>query len=389
MINDSILQESVNRKQSRTAFVGVDLFDGVRGSVDATVIISGERIAAVGSAAEVDTSGCSIIDGRDLFLMPGLIDSHIHAFNDALEKCLRYGVTTVLDMFCDPAWAIARRREQASRSIFDRADMWSAGMVAAARGGHGSEYGMVIPEVNGPADASRFVANRLAEGSDWIKIIYESPLRDSSVVDADTMAALVDAAHAAGVLAVVHPGGVAQAESALAAGADVLAHTCIDGYFSDHAIEIASHNKSAIIPTLVILKKACDLRRKSSVTTWSYTPADIKQSSRGYGWAVDSVRRMYDNDISILAGSDAPNLDVPWGRGLHREIELLVAAGLSEVDALAAATSKPATIFGLADRGHLAAGAVADLLVLARNPLKDIKATRAIERVYKRGVRRI
>jgi len=386
MMDDSICHERMGQKKS-LAFVGIDLFDGARAMADTTVIVTGERITTVGPRANVDTFGSSIIDGHELFLVPGLIDSHIHAFGDALEESLRHGVTTVLDMFCDPEWAAIKRAEQVSSTVFERADMWSAGMIATAIGGHGSEYGMPIPEINGPDDAPCFVANRLAEGSDWIKIIYESPSRGKPVIGAVTMAALVDAAHAVGMLAVVHPGGVVQAESALAAGADVLAHACIDGPFSEYGVETAVRQASVMIPTLTILKRACGLQENSATSTPLDGRLTRKESSKSYDWAVDSVRRMYSNSVSILAGSDAPNFDVSWGTGLHHEIELLVAAGLSEIDALAAATSKPASTFGLSDRGRIVAGAIADLVVLAENPLRRITATRAIEQVYKRGVR--
>jgi imidazolonepropionase-like amidohydrolase len=383
------------------AFTNIDIFDGCRAVNSATVVITGSQITAVGTQDDIDTSGMSTIDGCGFFLLPGLIDSHVHAFSNALEESLQYGVTTVLDMFCDPEWVALRRGEQANSLVHKRADIWSAGMAAAARGGHGSEYGLSIPEVGGPENAPRFVADRLAEGSDWIKIIYENPRKGKPVIDRATMTALVEAAHAAGVLAVVHPGATLQAEFALAAGADALAHVCIDAPFSDNGIQLAVHQKATVIPTLAVLERACNpqigsriMRVGNSNQRLDHTSAthldktfSTRRNPKRYEWAVDSVYRLYSNQVPILAGSDAPNLGISWGAGLHREIELLVAAGITESDALTAATYRPAIAFGLPDRGRIIPGGIADLVTLKENPLKDISAVRTVEAVWKRGIK--
>jgi adenine deaminase len=74
-----------------------------------------------------------------------------------------------------------------------------------------------------------------------------------------------------------------------------------------------------------------------------------------------------------------------FGASLHRELELLVRCGISPAQALAAATTEPARVFGLADRGRVAAGQRADLVLVSGNPLTDITATRAIERIWRAG----
>jgi imidazolonepropionase-like amidohydrolase len=89
--------------------------------------------------------------------------------------------------------------------------------------------------------------------------------------------------------------------------------------------------------------------------------------------------------VEILAGSDAPNPGTAHGASLHHELELLVRAGLTPIEALRAATSAPARRFGLADRGRIAPGQRADLLLVAGDPTADILATRAIERIWKNG----
>jgi peroxiredoxin len=98
-----------------------------------------------------------------------------------------------------------------------------------------------------------------------------------------------------------------------------------------------------------------------------------------------TVARLRAAGVPILAGTDAPNPGTAHGASVHREVEMLVEAGLDEEEALAAATSRPAKAFGLADRGRIAPGMRADLVLVQGDPTADIAATRAIVRVFKAG----
>jgi imidazolonepropionase-like amidohydrolase len=95
------------------------------------------------------------------------------------------------------------------------------------------------------------------------------------------------------------------------------------------------------------------------------------------------VRQLHAAGVPLLAGTDAPNPGTTHGASLHRE--LLVNAGLTTTEALAAATSVPARIFGLRDRGRIAPGMRADLLLVEGNPVRDMTDTRNIVAVWKKG----
>lgn len=103
--------------------------------------------------------------------------------------------------------------------------------------------------------------------------------------------------------------------------------------------------------------------------------------------ARESVRRLHAAGIAILAGTDAPNLGTAHGVSIHEELAHLVAAGLSEVEALAAATSRAADTFNLGDRGRIAMGKRADLLLVRGDPTSDITNTRDVLSVWKNGYR--
>ena len=100
--------------------------------------------------------------------------------------------------------------------------------------------------------------------------------------------------------------------------------------------------------------------------------------------ASENVRRMKASGVTMLAGTDAPNLG-SFGISLHGQLELLMRAGLTPAEALRAATQAPAKAFGLTDRGQIKPGSRADLVLVDGNPLDDIRITRAIVRVFKNG----
>ena len=212
------------------AFRGARVFDGKTVKPEATVIVRGGFIATVGSV-EVP-AGATVIDGRGKTLLPGLIDAHTHTFAEQhLKAAAIFGVTTELDMFTGAAFAAARRSEQAAGKASGRADLFSAGTLVTAPEGHGTEYGFPIPTITSADQAEAFVAARIAEGSDYIKIVYDDgngiglPWK---TLDEPTLAAVIKAAKARKKLAVVHVLAREHARRAIAAGADGLVHLFVD-----------------------------------------------------------------------------------------------------------------------------------------------------------------
>lgn len=386
-----------------TAIVNVRVFDGERVLPRATVVIDGDRIAGVGVDLAVPP-GAGRVDGAGRTLLPGLIDAHTHASGDALERALRFGVTTELDMFADPAFAAKARAEQTKDHVTTRADLRSAGILVTAPGGHGTEFGMPIPTLDGAADAQAFVDARIAEGSDYIKIV-----RDNGriygltwpTLDDDELAAVVSAAHWRQKMAVVHIGSQADAVAAIRAGADGLVHLFEDSAPAPDFAALAASHHAFVIPTLTVLESVsgratgASLAADPRVAPWlsesevQALGAGFPLPSRSRGLALAhanaAVAALKAAGVPLLAGTDAPNPGTTHGASLHRELELLVAAGLTPVEALTAATWTPARVFGLRDRGRIAPGLRADLLLVAGDPTRDITETRAIVAVWRNG----
>src|SRR5205814_3819450 len=118
-----------------TVIRGARLFDGERVLARGSVLIRGGRIAAVAAELAVP-AGAEVIEGAGKTLLPGMIDAHAHVRGQALRDELVFGVTTVLDMSTDAGWAAERRREQRAGQGLDRADLYSAGVLATCPHGH-------------------------------------------------------------------------------------------------------------------------------------------------------------------------------------------------------------------------------------------------------------
>lgn len=384
------------------AITHVRLFDGERTLQDQTIIVRDGKVAAVGKNISVHP-GTPEIEGAGRTLLPGLIDAHVHAYpENSLKEAEALGVTTVLDMFNDPGRVRQDKAEEGRGAGLAGADIYSSGILATVPHGHGTEYGFDIPTLTTPAEAQDWVDARIAEGSDYIKIVLE----DGSIVghsiptlDRPTLNALVIAAHKRQKLAVCHVGTYEEAREAIEAGADGLMHLFIDRMPEPGFGAFVAAHHVFVVPTLSVLQSvsgtneegktlAADKRLADYLTT-----EDIANLRKNFGTgkalhydaAVESIRQLKAAHARILAGTDAPNPGTMFGASMHGELELLVAAGLTPEEALRAATSGPADCFSLNDRGRVAAGKRADLLLVTGDPTKNIADTRNIVAVWKSG----
>ncbi|MEV7043568.1 amidohydrolase family protein [Amycolatopsis sp. NPDC051061] len=342
---------------TKTVLTGVRVFDGAALTEPTTVVIDGPLIG-------VDATGAEVVDGAGATLLPGLFDAHVHLLTpDDLRALAAHGVTTALDMACWP-----RDRVDSFRGRVP--DIRSAGLPAIGPGGnHAKMPGM--PEeaiLTAPAQAAEFVARRVADGSDYLKVVIEGDLLDQATIDA-----VVDEGKAHGKLTVAHASSVDAYQRAVRAGADVITHVPRDGVLDAETTAKMAAQGQVAVPTLTMM---------DALTT--------KLGADGYAFSRDSVTALHAAGVPILAGTDAfsaPMLPVPvvQGASLHQELALLVEAGLSETDALRAATDLPARYFGFPDRGAVREGLRADLVLVDGDPTRDITTTGKIRRVWAAG----
>lgn len=381
----------------------VKIFDGETISGATSVTVEKGVITSLGGAASGDVR---VIDGAGKTLMPGMIDAHVHAFDDAaLKNALLFGVAAQLDMFTATEFAAANRGARDSTGRTDKADFFSAGTLVTSPGGHGTQFGLPIPTIEDPADAEEFVRARLAEGSDYIKIVYEPDAGILPSISKETMAAVVAAAHEQGALAVVHISSLAAARDVVEAGADGLVHIFADEPIDDALLAAMAEAGVFVIPTLAIVASIAgegtgaelaadpDLspyltgtQRGFLEATYSGGPSATEYVNRfNVDIALENVRRMHEAGVVVLAGTDAPNPGTAYGVSMHGELQFLSDAGLSPEAALAAATSAPAKAFGLEERGMIAPGMRADMILVDGDPSEDVRAARKIVTVFKNG----
>ena len=379
-------------------FDNANVFDGEQALGTRDVLVVDGAILQIAPSIQ-PPADADIIDASGHTLLPGLIDAHTHTLSPAmLRSAASLGVTTVLDMFTGGPLVPTLRSLDS-----DHAAIFTATTLMTAPGGHGTQYGLTIETVSGPDDVEAFIANRVAEGADYIKIVCEDGSvfgREIPTIDEETLRAGVRIAHEHDLLAVVHVSTLAWAQRAVDAGADVLVHLFADQPATDQFIDSAAASGIAVTPTLAVLESmtgidggaqvAEDERLSAYLTSAevgtlmsSFMPGEPDDAKMTQ--LLESVRRLHEAGVPILAGTDPPNPGTAHGASLHRELKLLHAAGLEPTEALAAATSVTADTYSLDDRGRIAPGRRADLLLVKGDPTTDLDVTRDIVGIWRAG----
>ena len=356
---------------AKTAITNALVFDGHSLHKDLKVIFENGLITSIDSSPDI--SNITVVDGTGQTLLPGLIDAHIHINNEPsaslrlLQQLLHSGITTALDM----GYLKSSVRETL-RSHPDMTEILSASNFATSTGSIHSRFPhtSVSSLIDSPSAAVEFVSDRVAEGADYIKIIADIPGPTQEVVNT-----LASEAKKAGKLSVAHAARKAAWAMAQEGKVDIITHVPSDFPLDEEACNKMVKEGRVCIPTLIMAQ---------TMASSKFIPG-LKYES-----AKESVMRLHRAGVKILAGTDAnqsPFAAVKYGAGLWEELELLVEAGLSCEETLRAATSLPAECFPmLGNRGVIAGGKRADLLLVEGNPVVDIKAVREVRRVWIGGV---
>ncbi|HEU4889410.1 MAG TPA: amidohydrolase family protein [Thermoanaerobaculia bacterium] len=336
-----------------TAFVGVNVLpmDGGPALAGQTVVVRDARVERVGPIAEVEIpADARVVYGRGRWLVPGLVDMHVHIREVDLPAYISSGVTTVRDLAgLDSVLATMRRVE--------RGEVLGPRILASSKLLTGPNPGnpFFSRPVTSVADAARAVDEQLARGATSIKV-YEG--LSLAVYDA-----IVNAAHARGVQVSGHVSqnvGVAHAMVMQ----DCIEHLSAYPLPSSQALLNATRDSGVWnCPTQVVFRDHVTIGM----------PPDQRDQYLAARRAL--VGALDDAGARILAGTDAGYL-VPAGTSLHEELAELSAAGLTNEEVLASATRNAGEYLGDPTLGVIHTGARADLLLVNENPLENLATLR-------------
>jgi imidazolonepropionase-like amidohydrolase len=420
-----LAQPARSSRESKTAalvFQHVSLIDmtGAAPQREMTVIVTADRIAAIGATGQVKIpKGARVIDATGKFMIPGLWDMHVHLAKtgeNTLPLFLANGVTGVRDMGGDPALVLRWRAEiAAGQRLGPRIKaagpiLESASNVARMlREGGVEPYARFRVAVGSPAEAEPAVARLAALGVDFLKL--------RTVTSLETYQAIAAAAHKHKLPLVGH--STAAPEEILKAGQRSVEHSFfppLNGRTAEQRAELFKQMAQAgvaLTPTLIVGEALLttydraaalaedaagklDARRKYLsgylIEDWREQVAEKKDTStqmmtKLLDDRLRDVREMHQAGVRMLAGTDAAVLLIWPGFSLHDELRLLVEqAGLTPLEALVSATRAPAEFFGMQETlGTIAAGKLADLVLLDADPLVDIRNSQKISGVVASG----
>ena len=384
-----------------TAFIGATVVDGTGGAPieNAVVLVSGGRITAVGPASRVTVPPKAIrIDLAGRTLLPGFVNAHGHvagAQRADLEAQLllyaRYGVTSVFSLGGDTAASVALRDEPPR----GHARLFIAG-----------------PRVDATtaAEAATLVDENAAMNVDWMKIRVDDYLGTTPKMPTEAWKAVIDRSHARKIPVAAHIFYLDDAKNLLREGVDLIAHSVRDTAVDFEFVQLARARGVCVSPTLMrevstfVYESTPSFFREEFFLRYADPSAVERLSNREYQDQVHrdpatprykaafeqasrNLKQLHDAGVGIAMGTDSGAAGRFQGSFEHLELELMVKAGLTPLQAIVAATGGAARCMKKTGViGTVQPGGWADLVVYESNPLADIRNTRRIASVWVAGV---
>ncbi|KAI1805822.1 hypothetical protein F4811DRAFT_201246 [Daldinia bambusicola] len=400
----------------------VRIFDGEKDVPSGSVLVENGLIKQVAEGSlTVSDASTIVISKPGHTLIPGLIDGHVHvqmdAENSALKQSLKFGLTTICDMHQE-AENVSKLRELAADP--DAADYKTSSQAATISGGwpepiiaahHHPDVVKAMtsswPDIQGNDDVDAFIASRVKDKADYVKLMHEDGHALSLKVKkmpVELQKAIVESAHRNGLLAVAHALSLQGTMEMLQAGVDGMAHTFCDRSPTQEVIDAYLSTNAFCNPTLAVIasltgegleeqKRFCqDPRAHEHLNDQSvenlHRCIGLGSSEAKVEHAYQSVRQLKAAGIDIILGTDSagPAHGTAFGLSAHQELGLLVKeCGFTPKEALRAGTAVVAKRLHFNDRGRIAEGLRADLVLVEGNPLENIDHTLNLRGVWKKG----
>ncbi|KAF2476921.1 hydrolase [Lindgomyces ingoldianus] len=346
-------------------------------------IFDGEKIIKERGIVTIDENGLltddpsdSVFDATGMTILPGLWDTHVHLSDPTprtiensipiLRNMVKCGITTAID-----TGNMSQEQYDFIRSRQELPDVRYVGNFATSTGATHSKFRMANSEsiVDTVNAATTFVSQRVKQGADYIKIVADVPGPTQEIIDQ-----LSKEAQSHEKPVIVHSAIKAAFDMALEAepSVHVITHVPMDEPITQEAACKAAEGDIISVPTLVLSEAVCKANYKPHYK---------------FSVAMESIKQLYRAGVTILVGTDsnASSIGVKHGEALFREMELLAEAGMKPIEILNAATQLSAKCFNILDRGAIAPGKRADLVLVDGDPTEDLQALRKVKKVWKAG----
>jgi imidazolonepropionase-like amidohydrolase len=379
---------------------GVTAFEGARVIVgdgrapieNATIVVTGNRFTAVGRGPDVRVpAGATRVNLAGKTVMPGILDTHNHTSQtremliDDLKRRAYYGVTSAQSMGQDTTNIPFQIREEVREGKIPGA----ARFFTAGRGFTGPEPGRTTAPhwITTVAEARAAVREEAAKKVDLIKIWVDDRMGMVKKLTPELYTAVIDEAHKNGVRTIAHIYTLEDHKGVLRAGVDALAHGVRDKDIDDDYLAIVKQHPNLVLgpnmPERGVPTDLAWLRESIPAADWQkLQAANTNKAEANAFWSIQArnLAKMNAAGVKIVVGTDGNTPYAP-----HIEMEDMVAAGMTPMQVITAATRNGAQFLRLNDVGTIEANKSADFVVLDANPLDNITNTRKISSVYLRG----
>ncbi len=346
------------------------------------VAVNADTIAVI---SKKPLSSDSVIDGSGKFLIPGLVNAHVHITElKDMKESYNTGMLANLNMHTGLE---DREREwkKISRDSAGYSILYGAGSAATVPNGHPTQFSPNMETINDTMTVQQWVDNRIAHGADYIKIIRENhsyfQYPGQPTLSYAKIKDIINYAHSRGYMVVVH-----------VTKADDMAE--IAKYRPDGFMHMWSYKEGSVltdkqwitiresgcfvVPTAVFIPQQKEIMKNDFMREWGEKNFIIEEQN------IDGIKKLYKLGIRIIAGTDPPNDGLNFGDDLLRELDIYSQAGMTNLEILKTATGNAAKTFKI-EVGLLKPGKKAHMVLLNSSPLENLKTLRDINTIWKYG----
>ena len=359
----------------------VGFFDGYKDRGVVSIAINDDTIAAI---TNEDIIGDSVIIGRDKFLIPGLVNAHVHASKiEHLQEGYRLGILTVINMHTGLEDREIEWKHIASDSV-GFSTLYGSGHAATVPGGHPTQFSPGMETINDSLTVEEWANHRMEKDVDFIKIIREHhewmgypPL---PTLPYEQIQQLTEYAHSKGYKVLVHANTIEEMIKIAAFKPDGFAH--MPDYKEDYPVPDSFYAAMAESGAFIVTTGGIALKSMDGappfISEW------VQHNLLDAAQRAEIIRQLHERGVLLVAGTDAQEGQMNFSDDYYLELELYKMAGLSNEEIIKTATGNAALAFDL-PIGELHIGSKANMVLLGGNPLVDLDNLKKVEQVWKNG----